>query len=332
MAQGLCEILSMNSSIHTQALLQNLLILLVLAALVGCSEDDTGAVVVESSGRLRIDITDAPIDDDGIQGVFVTVAEIRVNGEVQPRLSQRTTLDIAALRDGNTAQLGLEQELSAGAHANVEVKLDLQTDANGNSPGCYVLRADGSKDDLSFGSQTELLISTNKAFSIEENETSRLVLDFDLRKSLEYESSNTRMLTFGSAANVNAAVRTVDVRTTGTIEGEVSAGAQTSTTDKLVVYAYTQGSYNRSTATASAFADATTSTRVAADGTFTLAFLEEGDYELVVADYSDTDGDGKVDFRGTIMADAGLGLTTRAVSVSADAKVIIGLQLGALLP
>ena len=58
--------------------------------------DDEDVVVTTGEGRFALEITDAPVDDPSIQGVFVTVADVKIGGASVEGFS-RTTVEISAL-------------------------------------------------------------------------------------------------------------------------------------------------------------------------------------------------------------------------------------------
>ena len=297
-----------------------------------CEKDDGEVAGGGAEGRLRVEMTDAPFDDAGVEGVFVTVAEVRIDGEVQPELSQRATFDLAAYSGGRTFTLGSDQAIRAGTMGDIEIVLDLQADANGQAPGCYVLRSDGTKDGLGFAGASQISIAARPAVSVAAEGTTRLVADVDLRKAITRERAGETAATFGSETRLNAGTRFVQASATGEVRGEIKRAPNAPATERLVVYAYAEGTFTASEDDGGAYANAYASATVGADGTFTLAFLPEGDYELVAVDYADEDRDGVREARARLATDAVLGLNIRQVSVSAQAQVSLELTIGALLP
>ena len=288
------------------------------------------------TGKVEMKITDAPSDDASIQGVFVTVAEVKIDGERYDGFQGKQTIDIMAYQNGNTKALGLA-ELEAGSYSNISLVLDTETDADGNSPGCYVLRDDNSKEDLAASGQSSLEISSQTSFEVVENATSSIVLDFDLRKSIQYEdnSSSEPAFSFVSQSELNTSVRTVEEDKSGNIDGSFETSLLVDP-DKVVVYVYEKGTFNKDTETQAQgssnlqFKNAISSTTaVKASGSYSynLSFLEEGDYEVCMVSYQE-DEEGKFGFQGFLNASVFLnGAVTTEVSVSAGIASSLNLNI-----
>ena len=103
-------------------------------------------------GDLRLEITDAPIDDRRIEATFITISEIRLDGDPIEGY-QTSTFDVYALQNGLLDVL-VEAEVESGSYQVLELDLNYDTDAEGNSPGCYVLDSDGTTHMLGMGEET----------------------------------------------------------------------------------------------------------------------------------------------------------------------------------
>lgn len=312
---------------------ESLLLLGFAAAVTACSKDDDGDASTSARGRLRVEITDAPLEDADVSGVFVTVAEVRVNGEATAAFSEATTIELSAYSGGETFELARDIEVDAEAGARVELVLDVESDAAGTGPGAYVLRADGTKDPLAFGTADRVVIGAAAAFEAEADAETRVVADVDLRKAVERveREDGASDYTFVSEARLRASARVVDAGATGEIHGEAATSYERPEGERLVVYAYPSGAYDHDAAVESDFAEATSSARVGADGAFSIAFLPVGDYELVTASYVPAEGAGEAQLRGTVAVDALLAVDTEAVSVSTEAAAAVSLDLTGLM-
>ena len=62
--------------------------------------DDGGEVEPDDKGSVNFEMTDAPIDDANVQGAFVTVASIKVDGENYGGFSGKQTIDLLAYQNG----------------------------------------------------------------------------------------------------------------------------------------------------------------------------------------------------------------------------------------
>lgn len=205
-----------------------------------------------------------------------------------------------AYQQGNVAALGLG-DIDAGSYQNITLVLDTQSDQNGNVPGSYVQTLDNAKHVLS--STASIAITSSKNFVVESNEKTNLVLDFDLRKAIQYPSSGTNKYEFVSTADLQTALRVVVKDDAGNLSGTIQNPIVN--TDKMVAFAYKKGSFNRAVEITSqngiAFKNAVASTVVNSNGEFKIAFLESGDYEIHFAAYKDLNSDDKLDFQGTLV-------------------------------
>jgi hypothetical protein len=281
-------------------------------------EDNDG-----SKGQLNLEITDGPADDPNVKAVFVTVAEIKVDGQTFSGFSGKKTIDLMAYQEGNVAALGLGQ-LEAGSYQNITLVLDTQTDANGNSPGCYVQTFDNVKHGLS--SNASIAITSAKNFVIASGAQTNLVLDFDLRKAIQYQSGGTSdQYDFVATADLQTAVRVVlkseAAKVTGTCQNSII------NTDKIVAFVYKKGSFNRliemQSSNGVSFKNAVASTEVNSNGSFTVAFLDPGEYEIHFAAFKDLDSDDKLELQGTLILTSLINLESLQLGTSASLELNI---------
>ncbi len=276
--------------------------------------------------RARIEITDAPIDDPNVKGVFVTVADILVDGKSWVGFDGKTTFDLFAYQNGETKLLG-EGELKAGTYDEIVLVFDTETDANGNSPGCYVKNAQDEKKKLDGGSDFQVKASGN--FDTKTNETAEALIDMTLRNAIVYQSGSDTEFEFVTNPELNAAVRLMDKTNTGNISGNCTDGVSGS--DKVIVYAYKKGEYNVNEkfpqgASDIQFKNAVTSSVVANNGDFTLAFLESGSYELHFISYQ-ADSAGKLQVKGELQLNILNAASLNLLSLNVSAKAEINLDL-----
>ncbi|NNE28463.1 MAG: DUF4382 domain-containing protein [Saprospiraceae bacterium] len=291
-----------------------------------CGEDD------QISAKMRIEVTDAPIDDAGVSGAFVTVTDVQVDGKSWSGFSGKTTIDLLAYQNGNVALLG-DGELEAGSYTNITLVLDKETDANGNSPGCYVMK-DGQKKDLYANSSSSSSITLSPPdFDLDVDGESNFVIDFDLRKSIRSESDSYAFVT---TSEMQSALRVEAKATTGVIAGNCTSASAFG--DLTVAYAYKKGTYNRSSEMSASgeseiyFKNATTSSKVNANGDYDLHFLSEGEYEVVFVSYEDQDQDGRLELKGTLDISILGSLTSNVVSVEANATASLSVDAIGLTP
>ena len=280
----------------------------------------------EDYGRLRVELTDAPSDDPDVATVYLTFAGASGDGIAFEQLSVRQTVDISNFTAGSTIQLGSDQLVRAGRYTSLTLALDLDRDAPGLGAGAYVERRDGSQDALGSG---RIEVEIPGEFVVPPSGHTRLIVDIDLRKLVVAHTSEGYAL--AGPGDRAAAFRLVDAASSGGIEGAVE-GADLLESETRVAYAFRAGELDIARVRAGSLARAVSSDRVTRRGTFKIAYLPAGRYELIVVDYVDRDGDGRLEFGGARASDATIGEVTRSVLVSAGAQVGVRLALGDVLP
>lgn len=316
----------------------SLLLLLVSFAFVQCTKDENPDTNnPDAEGTLQVEITDAPIDDANVSGAFVTVAAVQIDGEDFAGFTGKQTIDLMAYQNGNVKGLGLGK-LKAGTYSKISLVLDHATDASGNSPGCYVATTDGKKHDLSAGSNANQEIAlTQGDMTIEEDMTSTVLIDFDLRKTITSDDGGSGSdYKFVTTAELETGLRKVEKEMTGTVDGKCDNASSFS--EKVVVYAYQKGTYDKDVEASGQgssqiqFKNAVSSAEVQADGSYSLNFLEEGDYEIIFVGYKDADNDGRFEVAGNLTLDITGSLNLNSISVGAQSTTTINVLATGILP
>lgn len=295
-------------------------------AMASCSKNDTTTAM----GTVSFEATDSPSDDANVQGVFVTVVAIKVDGKAISNFSGKTTFDLAAYQRGEVKSLG-NTSLQAGTYSNITLVLDNATDQNGSAPGCYILTKASEKKAIA-AAATTTEINLTGSFKAVADQSTTAVMDFDLRKTVVYDG--TSGYKFASSGELTSGVRVVQKSETGIIKGTTTNNS-TASSDKIVVYAYKKGAYNKTTEMSGQgtveFKNSVVSSAVVSN-TYALHFLEAGDYELHFVSYKDKNSDGKLDIQGEFQASILGGLNITALNVTANATVAANISLGAILP
>lgn len=290
-------------------------------------------------GEAQFEITDSPSDDPNVESAFVTVAAVKVDGEVISSFSGKQTIDLLAYQNGNTKVLGLG-ELEVGTYSNVSLVLDYSADANGTAPGCYVQTKDGQKHALSASSEAEKELSISGNFEVEAESQTNIVMDFDVRKAITRAEANAESnYSFVTDSEVKSSIRLVAKAQTGKIKGKCEDTFDYGG-DKIVVYAYKKGTFNKDAETSGQgssnifFKNAVASASVDASGNYTLAFLEEGEYEVHYVAYEDSDNDGQTEIKGMLELDllASLGLNLNNIKVEAGVDLSLDVTVTGILP
>ncbi|MEP1035245.1 DUF4382 domain-containing protein [Ekhidna sp.] len=268
-----------------------LLSIALLTGLLACSEGDSD---VSSNGKARISATDAAVDAENVSKVMLSVSEVRAtsNGETRTVASFDTPkeFNLMAYQNGETYFLG-EGDLEAGTYSDIRFIISGASDA-------YIEMKDGTKEDLEIPSGTTSGYKINGVFDVAANSTTDIVADVDLRKAL--------VVTGNGDFKLRPTARLVVSDATGEIKGEVEG--QIDASERIVVYAYEKGSFSASEENEPAegstrYEGSINSAIVAEDGSYTLAFMEEGEYEIIVAKYSNQDADEDLEFEGRVDAD-----------------------------
>lgn len=307
--------------------LNRLGLLLGLILFVSCSEDDSmeEPTTGGEGNATAVYITDSPIDEANVEAVFITVSEVKINGKAIGGFN-KTTLEISSLTRGRTELLG-ELELETGTTSDITLML-AETDASGNGPGNYVMTSGGAKEELASAVEINI-IDQAEIMGDAQNE---LVLDFDLRKSLKHDGES---YSFVSESQLERNIRAVNRVKTGIVTGTVDNTSEANG-DVVVAYAYQEGSFDESESNTNSdgvnFSNAVSSSVVSVSNSeFEIHFLEEGDYELHFASYSDEDSDGKLEFSGMVEANTASSIDLSGFIVEANSEVNLQISFTGLL-
>lgn len=311
-----------------------------LMAGVGCDKlNDTVTPATQQDpnapkGDVKIGITDAPIDDSNVSAAFVTITEVRLDGKVYDSFKGPKTVNLLALQNGNSLNLG-DGKFQTGSYSKLTLVLDYQKDQSGNAPGCYVQKTDGVKETLAIsGNARQEIEVTTKKFDIAEGKTTDLMIDFDLRKAIKEKNENSKKsFAFVTYGELQSSIRLVNKTATGEVVGKVSNYNQ-NTNGQVIVYVYKKGEFNANTEVKGqgesnvTFKNAVTSAKVDAGGNFKVAFLEEGDYEIHFATNKSSSGT-ILDFNNFLSLTSNLDL--KSISVKSNAQVNLSLSIKGLI-
>lgn len=310
-------------------LLKTGLLIFSMLFIVSCSKDgDDNTETSAETYDTTVEVTDAPIDNTNVQGAFVTIANVKINGKALEGFTT-TTVNLLALQNGKTEALG-NVALEAGTTSQIVVELATDADDQGGAMANYILLESGDKAELALESTEIILTDAAEVVASAEN---TVVLDFDLRKMIVANGDGFK---FVSGSELQSSIRAVNKLNAGTIEGMVEDSENNA--ESIVVYAYEKGAYADSEANENAsgvqFAGAVNSSVVSeADGSYSLNFLEEGDYELHYAAYSKDATTGEMTFQGMLAVSAAagldfniLGFTLAAESTTTANVVVTGMK------
>lgn len=146
------------------------------------------------TGTLELYLSDAPLDDEDVTGVYVTINEIQYHLDGQwikcEEFVSPQTYNLLELTGGNLALLG-EFTLPAGDYTQIRFMLDIQKKGSqSTNPGCYIEFADNSTEPLFAPSGGETGYKAIGYFGVPVNGTVEVTADFDVRKAVTVAGSS----------------------------------------------------------------------------------------------------------------------------------------------
>jgi len=190
------------------------------AVLAGCGGGD--GTPQEATGRLNIALTDAPVD--GASAVIIVFTGI----ELQPATGERVVFDFASRREidllayqnGATTNLLQDAVVPAGDYQWMRLKVIAQRNLQDGSR-IEFKNTTGETFPLYIPSGAETGLKLNRPFRVAAGGVTRLVADFDLRKSI--------IKPRGQEPNyvLKPVLRLMDEMQTGTLAGTVNLRALT---------------------------------------------------------------------------------------------------------
>ena len=241
-------------SVKNSVYLLALGIVLAFSLIASCDGGDNDKGV---SSSFQLYLIDAPIDEADEVNLTVLAATVRGDGW--------TDLDIVPQRynlldlQNNAGVVLADQDLDVGDYSEVRLVIACE---GVDAPDIVI---DGTSRPLKVPSGCTSGFKLKGNFTIAENQPTVLIMDFDVRKSVHQTGDGKYIL--------NPVVRLIQGDAAGSISGVISPAVP-----RAVVYAYEAGQFAQSS-----FEEAANSTIVRDDGSFTLAALPAGLYDLVVA-------------------------------------------------
>lgn len=162
---------------------------LVLSALVSialttaCSSDSSSISIAPASGFLTVGLTDAPVDE--AQEVIIVVTGIEIPRGASDTLNidfeTPRSVNLLEFREGKSFTLLDGNPLLPGEYAWLRLKIRAQENLQ---DGSRIRLRDGRQFPLFIPSGAESGLKLNRPFVVAQGSTTRLMIDFDLRKSL----------------------------------------------------------------------------------------------------------------------------------------------------
>ncbi|HEY3406067.1 MAG TPA: DUF4382 domain-containing protein [Ohtaekwangia sp.] len=290
------------------------LLMLGIGLTLSCSDDDGKNA---KDGKVSIYITDAPIDDANVDAVVIAINKIEMKGpdgwETVKEFETPFSINILDYQNGESYFV-TEAEIEAGTYTEVRLVLEAadEDDESEEIAGSYIRYKDGSKQALFVPSGSTSGYKVKGAFTLPEEGVVAVTLDFDARRSIVKAGNSGKFL-------LKPTVRLIANQEAAIINGHIAEYDQYA---QVVVYAYEKGTYESDEATSedgeALFPNAVTSAKVDGAGNFKLAFLQPGDYDLIVtSNNSDGSFNEVVDRHDGVTLTAGASINLN-ISVSLD--------------
>jgi len=276
---------------HTKTLFAILFSLLLLPFIVGCgggggAGGGSSSSASASTGTMSLSITDAPpVLGDNVTGVNISVIgiEYKKDGkwEEAEGFEGPQVYNLLDLQDGNSMHMG-DLILPAGHYTELRFKLDAPKEGSNpkNNPGCYITFSNEPPKALFVPSGSSSGFKAKGEFDITADAKIAVTADFNVYKSIVVAGNSGKYL-------LKPVIRIVVTELSGGVDGTITnIDDFDASSDVLVVYAYEDDTYNISEIDdgfpgSVSGADVDMST-----GAFTLSYLEEGRYDLVVVEYA----------------------------------------------
>ncbi len=265
-----------------------------MTLITGCGGGGDTTTSSVPTGTLSLSITDAPpqLDkpDANVTGVNIAVIGIEYNYEgswIAADDFVPQTFNLLDLQNGKSLYLG-DMILPAGHYQEIRFILAAPTKESEvkSNPDCNITWDDGTYVPLFVPSGGQSGYKGKGAFDITADAKIAVTADFDLYKSIVVtgkSEKNTKYI-------LKPVIRLVVTELSGMIKGTVvDVSDYNTTSDALVVYSYRSGEYDsieENDVNGTLFPSAVSAADVnMSDGNFTLAFLGEGNYSLITAQY-----------------------------------------------
>lgn len=210
------------SSRWSPAILFSALCMVLLLASAGCSDGSSNGAnstsIAPDSGFVTLGITDAPVDDAAEIVVVVTGVELQRSPESTITINFDTPKRIDLLRYRDVASFNLLDNQAVLPGNYQWLRLRITAEENLQS-GSYIKLRDGRQFPLYIPSGAETGLKLSKPFVVAQRATTRLMIDFDLRKSVVAPP--------GQSPNwiLKPSLRLVDLLEVGALKGTVDIAA-----------------------------------------------------------------------------------------------------------
>lgn len=184
----------------------------------GHSDSGTSSSIAPDSGFVTLGITDAPVDDAAEVIVVVSGVELQRGPESTITINFDTPkrIDLLRYRDGASFNLLENHPMLPGNYQWLRLRITAEQNLQS---GSYIKLRDGRQFPLYIPSGAETGLKLSKPFVVAQRATTRLMIDFDLRKSIVAPP--------GQSPNwiLRPSLRLVDLLEVGALKGTVDVAA-----------------------------------------------------------------------------------------------------------
>jgi hypothetical protein len=259
-------------------LLKSLIIMFMSAfVLIGCDDSNDDA----SKGRIEVAITDAPIDDENVTALYLSIAgvELKTGEEEWTKLGEFDEPVVINLLDYQNGEVFFltEESIDAGEYSEIRLILNMPEGqgATKANAGTYLEYADGTFQPLFVPSGATSGYKAKGEFTVPAGGVTGLTIDFDVRKSVVKAGNSGKYI-------LKPVLRLLENNNVAMIKGNVISLEEYAT---VKVFAYKNDTFTEDEITEPAsddvdFPNAVTSANVDESGNYTLAFMEPGTYDI----------------------------------------------------
>jgi hypothetical protein len=195
--------------------MKKLILLFGASLLAGACGGGGGAAPAEDPmGIVSIAITDAAVDD--VKEVVVEFHSITLKpaggADIVVNFDPVKTIDLFDLQDGETAVLLADTSVPVGAYVWMRLGVNAEFD---NVMDSFVRKNDDSQVELRVPSGSQSGLKLQSGFTVTQDSSTNMVIDWDLRKALTDPAGQPGM-------HLRPALRVTDMASYGTLQGTVN--------------------------------------------------------------------------------------------------------------
>jgi hypothetical protein len=194
-------------------ILATALLSIVILAITGCQKTDR-----EATGRLLVNVTDAPFPIDMIKEAIVTVTKVEIRNDAENDEKPFITIfegskefNLLELRNGVMKEL-VDVEIPAGSYNLIRIYVE--------NAGIVVMDHKSFSVKVPSGSQSGIKMFIKPSLQVQGGLTSEVILDFNLDKSFVLKGNMDTPAGI-KGFNFKPVIRAINKTITGTIAGQV---------------------------------------------------------------------------------------------------------------